>query len=166
MPVVGTSMPRKDALDKLKGVAKYIDDYSFSDILHVVTVRSQHAYGRLIKIDKSAAEKMPGVVGVITAEQVPGKNAVPLVFDDEPFLAEGYVRFHGEPVALVVAETLEQAQEAAGLVKIEIEPLKPILSIKESIAPDAPRIYKEDNIFSRFNVCKGNAEVSAHGVND
>lgn len=158
MPVVGTSMPRKDALDKLRGVAKYIDDYSFSDILHVVTVRSQHAYGRLIKIDKSAAEKMPGVVGVITAEQVPGKNAVPLVFEDEPFLAEGYVRFHGEPVALVVAETLEQAQEAAGHVKVEIEPLKPVLGIREAIAPDAPRIYKDDNIFSRYNVCKGNAE--------
>lgn len=158
MPVVGTSMPRKDALDKLRGAAKYIDDYSFSDILYVVTVRSSHAYGRLININKADAEKMPGVKGVITAAQIPGKNSVPLVFDDEPFLAEGFVRFHGEPVALVVAETYEQAQAAAELVKIEIEPLQPILSIRDSIAAGASRIYKEDNIFSRYNVEKGNAE--------
>ncbi len=158
MPVVGASMPRKDALDKLRGVAKYIDDYSFSDILHIVTVRSPHAYGRLISIDKAEAEKMPGVAGVITAEQIPGKNYVPLVFDDEPFLASGFVKFHGEPVALVAAETLEQAQAAAARVKITIEPMKPVLSIRESIAADAPRIYKEDNIFSRYTVVKGSAE--------
>ncbi|MDD3147090.1 MAG: xanthine dehydrogenase family protein molybdopterin-binding subunit [Candidatus Riflebacteria bacterium] len=158
MPAVGASLPRKDALDKLKGVAKYIDDYNFSDILHVVTVRSQHAYGRLINIDKTEAEKMPGVAGVITASQIPGVNAVPLVFNDEPFLAEGFVRFHGEPVALVAAETLEQAQAAAALVKIEVEPLKPVLSIRESLAADAPRIYKENNTFSHFRVAKGNAE--------
>ncbi|HNX76991.1 MAG TPA: xanthine dehydrogenase family protein molybdopterin-binding subunit, partial [Candidatus Rifleibacterium sp.] len=158
MPVVGESMPRKDALDKLRGVAKYIDDYSFSDILHVVTVRSSHAYGRLISVDKREAEKMPGVAGVITAEQIPGKNAVPLVFEDEPFLATGFVRFHGEPVALVAAETLEQAQAAAELVKVEVEPLKPVLSIKEALAPGAPRLYKDDNCFSRYTVIKGNAE--------
>ena len=158
MPVVGASMPRKDALDKLRGVARYIDDYSFSDILHIVTVRSPHAYGRLISIDKAEAEKMPGVAGVITAAQIPGKNYVPLVFDDEPFLASGFVKFHGEPVALVAAETLEQAQAAAARVKVEIEPMKPVLSIRESIADNAPRIYKEDNIFSRYTVVKGNAE--------
>lgn len=158
MPVVGTSMPRKDALDKLRGAAKYIDDYSFSDLLHVFTVRSAHAYGRLISIDKSAAEKMPGVHGVVTADQIPGKNSVPLVFNDEPFLAEGFVRFHGEPVALVVADTYEQAAAAAALVKVEIEPFKPVLSIRDAIAPGASRIYKEDNIFSRYNVEKGNAE--------
>ena len=158
MPVVGKSLPRKDALDKLKGLAKYIDDYNFSDILHITTVRSPIAYGRLKGIDKSAAEKMPGVAGIITASQVPGKNAVPLVFEDEPFLAHDMVRFHGEPVALVVAETYEQAQAAAAMVKLDIEPLKPILGIREAIADSAPKIYGNDNVFSRYNVEKGNAE--------
>ncbi len=158
MPVVGKPVPRKDALDKLRGLAKYIDDYNFSDILHVVTVRSPHAYGKLKGIDKSAAERMPGVVGVITADQVPGKNAVPLVLEDEPFLAQDYVRFHGEPVALVAAESYEEAQAAAALVTIDIEPLKPVLSIRESIAEAAPRIFGSDNCFSRYNVQKGNAE--------
>ncbi len=158
MPVVGKPMPRKDALDKLKGLAKYIDDYNFSDILHITTVRSPHAYGRLKSVDKSAAERMPGILGVITADQVPGKNAVPLVFEDEPFLAHDFVRFHGEPVALVVAESYEEAIAAAAMVTVNIEPLKPLLSIKEAIADSAPIIYGKDNFFSRYNVEKGNAE--------
>ncbi len=158
MPVVGKSMPRKDALDKLRGAARYIDDYDLPGILYATTVRSPHAYGKLIGIDKSAAEKMPGVKGVITADQIPGKNSVPLVFDDEPFLAQDFVRFHGEPVALVVAETYEEAVTAAAQVKLNIEPLKPVLSIAEAIADGAAKIYKQDNIFSRYNVQKGDAE--------
>lgn len=158
MPVVGKSMPRKDALDKLRGSARYIDDYDLPGILYATTVRSPHAYGKLIGIDKSVAEKMPGVKGVITADQIPGKNSVPLVFDDEPFLAQDFVRFHGEPVALVVAETYEEAVTAAAQVKLNIEPLKPVLSIAEAIADGAAKIYKQDNVFSRYNVQKGDAE--------
>lgn len=158
MPVVGKPVPRKDALDKLRGQARYIDDYNFSDILHIATVRSPYAYGRLKGIDKSAAERMPGVVGVITADQVPGKNAVPLVFEDEPFLAHEYVRFHGEPVALVAAESYEEALAAAAMVNLDIEPLKPLLNIKEALAESATKIYGNDNCFSRYNVEKGNAE--------
>ena len=85
MTAVGASLPRKDAFDKLKGVAKYIDDYNFSDLVHIFTVRSEHAYGKIINIDKSQAEKMPGVLGVVTCDMIPGKNAVPLVMFDEPF---------------------------------------------------------------------------------
>lgn len=158
MPVVGKSLPRKDAFDKLRGAAKYVDDYDLPGLLYVTTVRSPYAYGRLISVDKTEAEKMPGVAGVITADQIPGKNAVPLVFDDEPFLAQDFVRFHGEPVALVAAETYEQAVAAAAMVKMKIEPLSPVLTIRDAIAENAPKIYKEDNIFSRYNVQKGDAE--------
>jgi CO/xanthine dehydrogenase Mo-binding subunit len=91
MPVVGKSVPRKDAWDKVRGRARYIDDYSFADILYATTVRSEHAYGKLISIDKSEAENMPGVKAVVTHADVPGKNAVPLVFEDEPFLAQDFV---------------------------------------------------------------------------
>jgi CO/xanthine dehydrogenase Mo-binding subunit len=157
MPVVGSSVPRKDAWDKVRGKANYIDDYNFSDILYATTVRSNTAYGKIINIDTSVAAKMPGVASIVTHKDVPGKNAVPLVFEDEPFLAQDYVRFHGEPVAMVVAETYEQALAAAEQVKVEIEPLEPILSIRESIKEDAPKIHKEDNIFSRYTIKKGDA---------
>lgn len=158
MVAVGASLPRKDALDKLRGVAKYIDDYNFSDLAHIYTVRSNHAYGKLLGINKTEAETMPGVLGVITAKDIPGNNSVPLVLPDEPFLAEGLVRFHGEPVALVVAETYEQAKAAGDRVKLEIEPLKPVLTIEEALAKDAPRLYGDDNIFSKYNIEKGNAK--------
>ena len=157
MPVVGSSVPRKDAWDKLQGKARYIDDYSFSDLLYATTVRSEYAAGILKNIDSEEALKMPGVKAVITAKDIPGKNIVPLVPDDEPFLAEGKVRFHGEPVALVVSETYEQALEAAEKVKVDIEATKPVLSIRDAIKPDAAKVYKEDNIFSRYNIKKGDA---------
>ena len=157
MPSVGKSLPRKDALDKVTGNAKYLDDYNFSNILHAVTVRSNIAYGKLISVDTEEAQKMPGVKIVVTAKDVPGENSVPLVFNDEPFLAHDYVKFHGEPVALVAAETYEEALAAAEKVKLNIEPLKPILTIEESLDKNAPKIYKEDNIISRYTVVKGNA---------
>lgn len=157
MPVVGSSVPRKDAWDKIQGKARYIDDYSFSDLLYATTVRSQHASGILKAIDSEEAMKMPGVKAVITAKDIPGKNVTPLVLDDEPFLAEGIVRFHGEPIALVVAETYEQALAAAEKVKVDVEATKPVLNILDALKPDAPKIYKEDNIFTRFNIKKGNA---------
>lgn len=160
MPVVGKSVPRKDAWDKVQGKARYIDDYSFSDILYTTTVRSEYAYAKLNGIDTEEAKKMPGVKAVITHVDVPGKNAVPLVFEDEPFLAQDYLRFHGEPVALVVADTYEQALVAAAKVKVHAEPLKPVLSIREAIAENAAKIYKDDNCFSRYVVKKGDAATA------
>lgn len=158
MPVVGAPVPRKDAYDKLLGVSKYIDDYDFGDLVHVYTVRSTVAYGKLLGVDKEDAEKMPGVLGVVTYDQIPGKNSIPLVKLDEPYLAEGFIHFYGEPVALVVAETYEQAEEAAKFVKINVEPLKPSLTIEDSLAPNAPKIYGDDNICSYYNIERGNPE--------
>ncbi len=157
MPAVGKSVPRKDAWDKVRGIAKYIDDYSYSDIIHVTTVRSPIAYGKLISVDKTEALKMPGVKAVVTYEDIPGVNSVPLVFDDEPFLAEGFVKFYGEPVALVAADTYEQAVAAAEKVKLNIEELEPVLTIQDALKADAPKLHKNDNLFSRYTVKKGNA---------
>lgn len=158
MPVVGTAVPRKDAYDKLQGVSKYIDDYNFTDLVHIFTVRSECAFGKLLSIEKAEAEKMPGVLGVVTYDMVPGKNAVPLLQLDEPFLAHDIIHFYGEPVALVVAETYEQAAEAAKLVKINYEEMKPSLSIEESLEKGAPKIHGDNNICSTFNVERGNLE--------
>lgn len=158
MPSVGSSVPRKDAWDKVSGNAKYIDDYNFSDLLYAVTVRSQCAAGVIKKIDCSEALKVPGVKRVVTCDDVQGKNIVPLVLDDEPFFAQNEIKFYGEPIALVLAESYEQADHAAQLVKIDIEEKKPVLSIKEAIEPQANKVYKQDNIFSRYNIIKGDAQ--------
>ncbi len=162
MTAVGASLPRKDAFDKLLGVSKYVDDLVFPEMVHIFTVRSQYAYGKLIKVDKEEAEKMPGVLGVVTYEQIPGVNEIPLILKDEPFLAHDYVRFYGEPIALVVAETYEQAQNAAAFVKVEVEPLKPVLSIRESLEKDSPELFNNPtwgkNVFAHYQIIKGDAE--------
>lgn len=157
MSTVGASLPRKDALDKLQGSAKYIDDYDFPGILFATTVRSPFASGTLNKIDKSMALKSPGVKAVITHEDVMGKNIVPLVIQDQPFFAKDEVRFYGEPIALVVADSYERALEGARLVKLDITPSTPVLTIEESIKKDAKKLYKDDNVFSHFTVKKGDA---------
>ncbi len=158
MSVVGKSVPRKDAWDKVTGRARYVDDYAFPNMLYAATVRSPIAYGRLKGIDATAAKAMPGVKAVVTAKDIRGKNICPLVLDDQPFLSEEFVQFYGEPVALVAAETPEQAYEAAAAVKLDLEPLKPILTIREALAADAPKRYRGDTAFSRFTIRKGEAE--------
>lgn len=158
MTVVGKSVPRKDAWDKVTGRARYVDDYSFPNVLYAATVRSPVAYGKLKGIDSAAARAMPGVQAIVTAKDIRGKNIVPLVLDDQPFLSEEYVQFYGEAVALVAAETPEQAYAAAAAVKLDIEPLKPILSIREAMAADVPKRYRGDTAFSRFTIKKGHAE--------
>lgn len=159
MPAVGSSLPRKDAWDKVNGKAKYIDDYSFPGMLHAATVRSPVAYGRLKGIDASKALTMPGVHRVFTVADIPGANVNPLVLPDQPFLASEFVKFHGEPVALVAADTPEQAYAAAAAVTLDIEPLAPVLSIRESLEPSAPRLYKDDNIFSKYVIRNGDIEA-------
>ncbi|MFZ2957456.1 MAG: xanthine dehydrogenase family protein molybdopterin-binding subunit [Candidatus Ozemobacteraceae bacterium] len=158
MPSVGCSVPRKDAWDKVTGKAHYVDDYSFPNIVYISTVRSPVAYGHLKHIDTTAALGMPDVLGIYTARDIPGRNVNPLVLEDQPFLAEKFVRFHGDPVALVAAESQEAADEAAAAVKLDIEVLQPVLSIRASLDPTAPRLYKDDNSFSNYVIRKGDAE--------
>lgn len=160
MPAVGQSVPRKDAWDKVTGKALYVDDMSAPGLLHAVTVRSPVAYGDLKGIDATSALAMPGVVAVLTAKDIPGRNINPLVIDDQVFLADREVRFWGEPIALVVAETLEAAQAAAELVKPDIVPKKPVLSIRDSLKPESPRLWKTDNVFSAYTIKKGDAAAA------
>ncbi|MBF0410865.1 MAG: xanthine dehydrogenase family protein [Candidatus Riflebacteria bacterium] len=155
MPAVGSSLPRKDAWDKVTGKAKYIDDYSYPNIVHISTVRSPVAYGKLGEIDFTEAKKIPGFIGHYTYNDIPGKNINPLVYTDQPFLANGYVRFYGEPIALIAAETPEAAEEAARRTKVQITPLEPVLSIDQAISESCTKIYSQDNTFTRYKIEKG-----------
>ncbi|OIP30428.1 hypothetical protein AUK22_02115 [bacterium CG2_30_54_10] len=157
MPAVGRSVPRKDAWDKVTGRAKFVDDYSAPGLLYAATVRSPIAYGRIKAIDTSSALAFPGVKAVFLAKDIPGKNVNPLVYDDQVFLAADEVRFHGEPIAIVVAENPEAAYAAADLVKLDLAPLKPVLSIREALDSDSSRIYKDNNVFTEYTITKGDA---------
>lgn len=160
MPAVGRSVPRKDAWDKVTGAARYIDDYSFPGMLFACTVRSPVPHGQLLGIDAKAALAMPGVVAVVSARDIPGTNVNPLVLPDQPFLAADTVRFHGEAVALVAADTPERAAAAAAAVKVEVEPLPGVFSIRESLDPKSPRLYRDDNAFSKYTIRRGDAAAA------
>lgn len=147
MQSVGTSVTRKDAYEKATGKAKFAADYNFTNQLYGKVITSPFAHAKIKKIDIAAALTIPGVKAVLTYKDIPGKNIVPLVFPDMPFLAENDVKFYGEAVALIAAETKEIADEAAKKIKIEYKTLKPLLTIKESI--------KQNKVIKEYKILKG-----------
>ncbi len=158
MDTFGKSLPRKDALDKVTGRAKYIDDYTREDLLYGATVRSTEPHAEIISIDTTEARKIDGVVGIFTAKDIPGKNIVPLVLPDYPFLADKVVKFHGQAIALVVAKDRRTAKKAAAAVKIKYKKLPAVFDAREALNKNSPKIYGEDNIFKKFVVKKGNPD--------
>jgi len=121
------------------GEALYVDDVAArrSDMLEIWPVTSPHARARITAVDTSAAERIPGVVRVLTAKDVPGANDVGAVRHDEPLFADGEVRFHGHIVAIVVGETLGACRAGAAAVKVDYEPLPAVLSIEAAMRADS-----------------------------
>lgn len=155
MNVVGKNVPRMDAIPKVTGAARYVDDLEFPRMLHAQVVRSIHPRAVISHIDMAQALSVPGVECIVTAKDIPNENVVPVVFRDQPALAEKTVNYVGEPIAVVAAECLEAAQTAAALVKVEYQLLPPVLDIDTAREADAPKIYKTDNIFAHNKVRKG-----------
>jgi CO/xanthine dehydrogenase Mo-binding subunit len=164
--VIGASPFRPDAVDKVRGEARYADDLSFPGMLHAWVVRSPHPHARIEKIDVEEARAQPGVVGIATAADIPGENVVHVIYDDQPALAEGVVRYVGEPVALVVAETRRAAREAAQRVHVDYEVLPAVIDPQQALKPDAPIIVSTPeaaegggNVFNRMVLVKGDIEA-------
>ncbi|MFB5190777.1 xanthine dehydrogenase family protein molybdopterin-binding subunit [Alicyclobacillus fastidiosus] len=138
---IGRSIPRKDAAEKVGGFGRYTDDFHHPDMLHAVLVISPYAHARLLSVDTSKALAVLGVRAVVTGQDCRRMTGSPL--EDRPVLAFGRVRYAGEPVAIVVAEQLHQAEAAAALVEIHCEPLPVVQSPRESFSDSAPRIHPE-----------------------
>ncbi len=119
--------PRQDAIPKVAGEFAYSSDLHAADMLWGHTVRSPHAHARIVEIDVSEAVGMAGVHAVLTHEDVPGKKLYGLELPDQPVLAIDRVRYFGEAVAVVAAEEPEQARRAGAAVRVEYEPLEPIV---------------------------------------
>ncbi|MGH2450983.1 MAG: xanthine dehydrogenase family protein molybdopterin-binding subunit, partial [Candidatus Limnocylindria bacterium] len=138
---VGESVRRVDAVPKVAGEFAYSSDLFAAGLLWGHTVRSPHAHARILEIDISQAVARPGVHAVLTHEDVPGDKRYGLEFRDQPVLAFDRVRYFGEPVAVVAAETPEQARRAAYHVNVEYEPLDPVTDPER--APDLDPIHPE-----------------------
>ncbi|MGH6922591.1 MAG: xanthine dehydrogenase family protein molybdopterin-binding subunit [Propylenella sp.] len=152
---VGVSGPRSDALGHVTGRTQYYADRTFPGMLHLKMVRSPHHHARIVSVDTSAAEKSPGVVRVLAHRDVP-KNVYTILCliqiepDDEPVLAVDKVRFKGEQVVAVIAESAAAAREAAAMVKVEYEELPAVFDVEEALKPGAPLVneYHGQNWFN------------------
>lgn len=145
--VVGAPIKNVQLLGHVTGSTQYVDEISFPGMLWVKAVRSPVARGKIKKIDTSKAEKLPGVVRIITAKDVPNNIHVNMAVigigpPDEPVLPEDEVKYKGEAICLVVAKDEDTAAKGAQLVEVEIEELPPVLDMEEALKPSAPVITK------------------------
>lgn len=155
--IIGESPRRREDSRFLTGQGRYLDDLRFDGLAHAIILRSPHAHARIMEIDRAAGRIAPGVLAVLTAADVNAAGLLPLrpsveanmqtgepfAFAPQPLLAEGAVRYAGEPVAVVVAETRAQAQDGAELVRITYEPLPALVTPEAARAPGAPPISPE-----------------------
>ena len=140
--VIGTNAPRTDALAKVRGEAQFAGDLRFHGMSYGRVLRSPFAHARIISVDSSAAEKLPGVIAVMTGRNLP--SADPYyghALKDRPVLAINTVRFVGEPVAAVAAESPAIADAALDLIEVEYEELPAATTIDQALAPDAPLLH-------------------------
>ncbi|MCD2172562.1 xanthine dehydrogenase family protein molybdopterin-binding subunit [Rhizobium sp. C4] len=133
-------LPRRDARDKLRGRTRYTVDRVRPDMLHAVLLRSNVPAGRIVKLDISAAREAPGVRAIATGHDAPGLYGIGIA--DHPLLAIDTIRYHGEPIVAIAAETEAQARAALALVVLDIEPVAPVLTMGEALAKDARLVHE------------------------
>jgi len=159
--VVGKPIPRVDAYERVSGTAVYTLDMTLPDMLHAAIVRCPHAHARVVSVDTSRAEGMPGVRAVITAStpgaDIPWYGGRSTLFDER-------CRYAGEEVAAVAAETWHQAVEAARAIDVEYEVLPFVQDFEAALTPDSPAIHEGGNILNqdvseRGDVAAGFAEA-------
>jgi len=156
---VGESARRVDGPAKVTGTFEYGGDLHAEGMLWGATLRSPHASARIRSIDVARATAAPGVHAVLTAADVPGKATFGLEFSDQPVLASDVVRYVGEPVALVVAGTPEQARRAAELVDVGYEPLPAVVDMEQALRPDAPLVHEFGNVLRHVHIEHGDLDA-------
>ena len=155
-PQVGRSARRKEGRAKVTGQALYVDDVAPAGVLHGVTVRSPAPRGRITAIHFDPAIPWDEFV-VVTAADIPGRNRVKLIADDQPYLAADVVNHAEEPVVLIAHPDRARADEARRRVTIDIDPLPAVLDIEASLAA-RDIIWGTDNVFKRYEVVKGDVD--------
>src|SRR5271157_5374939 len=138
---VGDNVQRADDTAKLTGGAMYASDLVFAGMLYAQVKKSPHARAKIIAINTSKAENLPGVHAVLTGKELDFRIGLYVV--DKPVLARDEVRHHGEAVAAVAAESLDIASRAVDLIDVEYEVLPPVLSQLEALKKDAPRVHPD-----------------------
>ena len=169
--VIGKSLPRADAWEKVRGRPIYAGDLALAGMLHGRIVRSPYASARITRIDTAAARALPGVAVVLTHADVPrnemrmelpGRMAeatAGAVLATQPLLAADRVRFQGEPVVALAAESPEVAARAAELVEVEYEELPGVYDPLEALRPGAVEVHPGGNVLRRWHIRKGDVAL-------
>lgn len=157
---IGSSLPRYTGEDAVLGQRRYVDDMKIPGMVYAVMRLSDHPRALVKGIDASAVEAMPGVIRVITADDVPGNRYVGLIEKDWPvFIAIGEeTRYVGDVIACVVAEDEKTARQAASMIEIDYEVREPLTNPRDAMKPDAPKIHPKGNILSKSKVRRGDVE--------
>jgi len=154
----GAHVRRREDPRLITGRGQYVADVALSGTLHVAVHRSVHAHARLVKIDVEAARRCPGVVHVLVPTDVAALGRLPLLVPHASLLApvcseilpQEIVSYVGQPVAVVVAESAAQAEDALTAFRVEYDALPAVASLDDALKPDGPRVHREGNVAARF----------------
>lgn len=159
--VIGKEITRSDSIEKALGKAKFVEDYfEHGKILFIKQILSTEAHAFIEGIDYKEALKIPGIVGIYTYRDIPGENQVGYALPDQPLLAEGKVRYHGEPIALIAAWDYDKALRAAELVKVRYKPLPLLLDPIKALERKDLLVHEElgSNIAFKTKLRRGDIE--------
>src|SRR5438876_1424292 len=155
--IVGASVPRKEGWDKVTGAARYVDDMVLPGMLHGATVRSTIGRGKIKKINFDPSVAWDEYI-VVAAKDIPGKNCIALILDDQPCLASEFVNHPEEPILLLAHPDRPKLRKAVEAVSIEYDPLPALHTIEES-ERQSTIIWGSDNTFKTFLVEKGDVDA-------
>jgi aldehyde oxidoreductase len=141
--IMGVSHPRPSAMAKACGAAYFTADYAVKGALELAVLRSAIPHARIVSIDTSQAEKMPGVAGVMTAADIKGTNILKYLVADRPVLCKDTVRYIGDPILAVAADTREHAAAALEKVQVELDPLPTLSGPGAALDAAAPRLHAD-----------------------
>ena len=159
---IGRPLPNPNARAKIDGSARFTDDYDFPGMLYARTRRAGAPHARILSIDTKAARELPGVHAVLTHDDVPGHNRHGLVIDDWPVLCDDKVRYAGDAVAIVAADSEEIAAAAIDLIRVEYEELPVVGNALQAAEANASLVHdgrSDGNLLKHIKVDKGDIET-------
>src|SRR5256714_302756 len=169
-PIVGRALVRHDAVEKVTGRTRFAADFGLPGMLHAALKRADVPHARLLRVDTSVAESVPGVASVMTAKDVP-ENTVWVDVPGQTFqvgalkaranvLADGVVRYHGEPIAIVAAETEDAALASVELIDVQYEELPVVTDAEAALEKGAPLVHEQGNLIASWQLQEGNVDAA------
>ena len=158
---VGASAQRPDGTLKVTGEFAFSSDLWMADMLWGTTLRSTHPRARVRSMDVTRALKVPGVAAVLSADDVPGRKTFGLEAADQPVLADGQVRYQGEPLLIIAADHPETARRAAAAVTVDYEVLTPVTDGEAALRPGADPVHPDGNLVRHVRIRRGDPQAQA-----